>query len=95
MTERTPSVVGTRIRQAREMAGISARELDRLAGLSENHTSLLESVVRDVRTETAAAIARTLGVSLDWLVLGEGKAPTERTVRAAVETARQLYHSTA
>lgn len=91
-TRPVPSAVGARIREARELAGISARELDRLAGLSENHTSLLESVVRDVRAETAVAVARTLGVSLDWLLVGEGKAPSERSVRAAVEAARAAYN---
>ena len=84
----SPSPVGVRIREARELAGISARELDRLAGLSENHTSLLESVVRDVRAETAVAVARALGVSLDWLLVGAGRPPTARAVRAAIDAAR-------
>lgn len=87
-TRPSPSPVGVRIREARELAGISARELDRLAGLSENHTSLLESVVRDVRAETAVAVARTLGVSLDWLLVGAGRPPTARAVRAAIDAAR-------
>ena len=77
------------VRMARALSGISARELDRLANLAEGHTSLIENGSRpNVEARTAAAIAQVLGVSLDWLVSGEGKAPTERGVKAAVEAAR-------
>lgn len=70
---------------------MSARELDRLADISEGHTSLLESVVDDVRATTLAKLSRVLGVDLHWLITGEGREPSARMVKAAVETARSAY----
>lgn len=70
------------------MAALSARELDRLAEMTEGHTSLLESVVVNVRTDTLAKLARVLGVSIDWLVTGECSPPLENVVLAAVQAAR-------
>jgi hypothetical protein len=73
------------------MAGMAARELDRLADITEGHTSLLESVVENVSAQTLAKVSKVLGVSIDWLVTGEGKEPSERAVKAAVEAARAAY----
>lgn len=69
------SGVATRIRGAREKLGVGARELDRLAGLREGHTSIIEARGRDIETDTAAKIATALGVSLDWLISGKGEGP--------------------
>jgi transcriptional regulator with XRE-family HTH domain len=81
--------VGGRIKQARCLAKIAARELDRLAGITEGHTSLIESGhVADATSQTLVKIARVLGVSLDWLVSGFGDGPTTDTVIAAVAVAR-------
>ena len=69
--------------------GLSTRELDRLAGITEGHTSLIETGARpNIEARTAASLARVLGVSLDWLVTGAGKEPSERAVRSAVAAAR-------
>mgnify|MGYP003766576231 FL=1 len=74
--------LGARLRWAREKSGISARRLDELAGLSPGHTSAIESERRlDPSTSTVAALARALGISLDWLVDGTGTAPSERKLR--------------
>lgn len=73
---------------------MSARELDRLSEITEGHTSLIESgVVRDVGTQTLSKIAKVLGVSLDWLVTGQGKVPTARQVSAAVNAARGVQRA--
>lgn len=64
--------MGQRLREAREAIGISARELDRRAGLTEGHTSLLEGG-RNMEVGTAAKLAIALGVSLDWLVFGDSR----------------------
>ena len=89
MSSTQPSPVAERIRQTRLLAGISARELARLAGLQPSHASLIESgTVANVRVDTLAALARALGCSLDWLVNGDGDAPTEEMVRGAVLIAR-------
>jgi transcriptional regulator with XRE-family HTH domain len=34
-----------------------------------------------------AAVAETLGISVEWLLFGKGDAPTEESVRVAVEAA--------
>lgn len=81
-----------RLRKARGLVDLSARELDRLAGLAEGHTSLIENGTRAaVEAKTAQALARVLGISLDWLIAGLGKMPSERTVRSAVDAARVAY----
>jgi transcriptional regulator with XRE-family HTH domain len=81
--------VGDRLRSVRLLAGISARELGRLAHLQQSHASLIESgVVANVRVDTLRELARVLGCSLDWLVNGEGATPTAEDVLAAVAAAR-------
>jgi transcriptional regulator with XRE-family HTH domain len=66
-----------RLKKARTAAKISARRLDKLAGLTPGHTTLIESGRRPNPTATtAAALARALDVSLEWLVSGRGAAPT-------------------
>lgn len=85
-----------RLRRARELAGISARELDRLARLTEGHTSLIESGERsNVEARTATALATTLGLSLDWLITGKGRDPIEADIRTAIERARAARASSA
>lgn len=62
--------IAARLKFARARLGISARELDRRADLTEGHTSLLETGTRGIEALTAAKLAEALGVSLDWLVRG-------------------------
>ncbi len=84
-----PEHIGGRLRKLREMAGLSARELDRLAERTEGHCNLIEVRPKaNVGAATLADYARVLGVSLDWLVLGVGDPPRVEDVRAAVERAR-------
>ena len=72
-----------------ERADTSHRDLDRLAGLSEGHiTMMLRRQSGRIENATAVALSETLGASLDWLLAGKGKPPSERDVRAAVERAR-------
>jgi len=93
---RKPSGIGLRLREARTVAAVSARELDRLADTTEGHTSLIESgVVQNANAETLAKLAAVLGVSLDWLVTGSGPPPSSRVVRAAIIAARNASASSA
>lgn len=72
--------------------GLSTREVDRLAGISEGHTWTLErDSSRNHETKTIDKIARVFGFSLDYLVRGEGDPPTEDRIREAVELARREY----
>jgi len=88
-------MLSERLREARTLAGVKSRELDRLAGLSECHTQHIETGRRpNPETATIAPLARVLGVSLDWLIAGNGPAPEEAAVKAAVEQARQAAKAT-
>ena len=81
-----------RLRKARELSGLNQRQLSLAADLSEWHVSKLE---RDLSTSiehtTAAKLAGALGVTLDWLVLGNGPEPKQRTVRTAAKAAYSAY----
>lgn len=69
---------------------LSSRELDRLAGLCDGHTSLIERGVKPrIELKTAIGLAEVLGLSLDWLALGKGAAPAKDAVIAAVTAARK------
>jgi len=84
------SNLAERLRHLRENAGLSAKALDVLADLTPGHTTLIETGRRaDPSASTVEALASVLGVTLDWLVTGEGREPSERSVRAAVDAARR------
>lgn len=80
----------TRLELARVLAGLSMQELSKLSGLAGSHARLIaRGAVRSPRVEAAERLARTLGVSLDWLVSGIGPEPTPASVQAAVAKARE------
>lgn len=85
-----PQTLSDRLREARSFSSLSARELDRLAGIGQGHSALIESGQRpNVEAKTATALARVLGVSLDWLLMGRGRPPSDAAIRAAVAEARK------
>lgn len=85
------STIRARVRKLRVLSGLSARELAGIAGVAHSLVSYLEEGTRvDPRSSTVTALAATCGVSLDWLVLGEGDEPTAESVHAAVEAARAV-----
>ena len=68
-------------------------EISTLAGLAPSHVALIlrrgaERRGAGLSGKTAAALAKVLGCSTDWLLTGEGERPTPEAVRAAVERAR-------
>lgn len=61
--------VGQRIRELREARGLSGNALAKLAGISQGHLRDIEIGRHKSPTlETARAIARALGVTLDNLI---------------------------
>ncbi len=84
-----PESVQDRLRWAREQAEVSARELDRLSGKAEGACAIFEASDRSALVTTTDAYARTLGLSLDWLVRGNGPKPLAREIRRAVASARK------
>lgn len=85
----TMETIGKRLQWVRGLVGLSAREVDRLAGLTENHTRAIERKYDDrAQVSTVGKIAETLGVNPSWLAYGEGEPPTAEQVSKAVEAAR-------
>jgi len=84
--------MGKRVLRLRTKAGLSVSELAKIAGLkSPSHIGLIERGERvGIAVQTAMALSRTLGASLDWLVDGKGDEPTEAEVRSAVERASKV-----
>jgi len=82
-------VLGERVKLVREMAGLTARGLDRLVGVAEGYTSLIESGKRrNIGSDLLSSYAEKLGASLDWLISGKGAAPAKATVVAAMQKAK-------
>jgi transcriptional regulator with XRE-family HTH domain len=78
-----------RLKEVRALAGITAIELDNLAGTSRGHVSMIEAGNKsNLETRTVVSIAKVLGLSLDWLLLGVGAAPSRSKVLTAVARAR-------
>jgi len=68
----------SRLKQAREEAGLSVRELSRQCGLSKSALYDMESgKAETIYLCNATLIAKTLKVSACWLCFGEGN-KTER-----------------
>jgi transcriptional regulator with XRE-family HTH domain len=87
---RDTKTLATRVAFARALAeDLSARELDRIAGLHQGHTWAIESGERDnIERDTARKLAAALGVTVGWLLENEGARPTSNEVCAAVRRAR-------
>ncbi len=74
--------IGERLKQLREMRGLSQNELAKRAGVSHPVVSDLERGIReDMTVSTAKALARALGVSLEMLV-GDVDSETEAAALA-------------
>ena len=71
-------VVGRRLRSARRLRGLSQKELAEKIGTSQNQVSTIERERSGTSLRTAAATARALNVSIDYLV-GWAADPTPPT----------------
>ena len=83
----THDSVADRIAHARGLVGLSPFRLSKLAGLSRSAIWLIEDGQREPRETTLERIAPVLGVTVEWLAEGKGKAPRAATVRLAVAKA--------
>lgn len=89
IVHRMTTTLAERLRTLREQGEVSGRELARLAGLAEPHISMIERGARPrIGAAVAEKIARTLGCSLDWLLLGQGEPPSADSIRTAIARAR-------
>ncbi len=77
--------LGERMKEARGAKGLSQHALARAAKVSQAHISNVENGKRDtLGSDLVAPVAEALGVSLEWLLTGEG--PRERRDDAPART---------
>ncbi len=62
------TLLGNRIRVAREKEGITQEELAERINISPSHISVIERGVKTVRIDTVVRIANELDVSADYLL---------------------------
>lgn len=80
---------GERIKAARNLIGLPSRQLDKAAGLEPGVSWAVEkSATGNSQSATLDKIARALGLSLDYVIRGEGEPPTKESVQAAIDAAR-------
>jgi transcriptional regulator with XRE-family HTH domain len=80
--------LATRAEYLRRTAGLGVREADRLAGTHRGQCAQIERGHREnPRRDALVKIAALYGARLDWLLTGEGKAPSERSIKRAVAAA--------
>jgi transcriptional regulator with XRE-family HTH domain len=73
-----PQTMGARLRAARTLRGLTQEALASAIKTSTFSVSKYErGELTNPQTDTLCGIARVLGVSLDWLVLGEGNGPSK------------------
>lgn len=78
-----------RLQATRKLAKLPAYELAELGGLSAGYVAHLErGRTKSPGLDALEALARVLGVTIDYLVSGTGPEPTEEHVVAAVARAR-------
>lgn len=87
------STTAERVRYLRDLAGLSQRMLSLLAGLHERHIGVLELRNRNLSAKHLIAVAKVLGASERWIVLGEGETPTADAVRVSVDEHREQYRA--
>lgn len=72
------STLGSRIAAARQARGWSQNELDQKAGLAKYRTIRYESDQLQPRVSTLGILAKTLGVSVTWLIYGNHPPKADR-----------------
>lgn len=73
-----------RMSKVRAMTGLSARKLDELVNAVRVTSRIENGVNADPHVSTLENIARSLDISLDWLVMGKGKPPSRARILARV-----------
>lgn len=79
-----PIAVGLRLREAREAAGLSQRDLS-FSGCSAAYISRIEAGTRIPSLQLLREMGRRLGVSEDFLATGSAIAPADAEAQALVE----------
>lgn len=85
----TPSILATRLRLAREQAGLSQGQVAKLLGLHRPSISEMEAGRRKVSAEELSELARIYSVSTSWLI-AEDDRPTSAEQAKIELAAREL-----
>jgi transcriptional regulator with XRE-family HTH domain len=72
MPDTKAATLGQRLQQALKARGMGINELDRAIG-KHGYCSRIARDEREATADNLGAIALALGISLDWLVLGQGE----------------------
>jgi transcriptional regulator with XRE-family HTH domain len=81
--DRTPTAIGTRLRQRRQSLGLSQRDLAE-PGVSYAYISRIESGARTPSVKALRKLAPKLGVSVEWLETGE-QSPAQKLARLVLD----------
>ena len=84
------TVIGQRIRVAREAARITQEELGRAVGCTAKHIGAIERGIKTPRLDTFIIIANTVGVSSDYLLQDLLGQPVDSLAGAFSAAAAQL-----
>ena len=89
VSEQQKNMMGAFIRQQRELADLSMRQVSSMVGISNPYLSQIERGLRAPSAAVAAGIATALGVSVDELYGQEGAAERSALLEA-IENATEL-----
>lgn len=77
-----------RVSLIHELSGLDRSEMSALATLTQCHVGMIiRGDVKEPSAATLIKIAHTFGTSLEWLMTGEGEAPTRQSVLLAIRAA--------
>lgn len=72
-----------RMKEAREAMGISQEKLAQIVGCSYVTINRIENGRSETSLDLTTRIAKTLAVSLDWLVHGSGQGPKAKRIQTS------------
>ena len=84
----TRIAIATRLRAAREKAGLSQGQVAKLLGMHRPTISEIEAGRRRVSAEELSLFAKTYDVSVSWLTKDEAEVPNPEVELAARELAK-------
>ena len=90
VTQRQKNFMGALIRQQRELADLSMRQVSSMAGISNPYLSQIERGLRAPSAAVAAGLATALGMDLDELYEQDEEDVEHTDVLAAIEQAKEL-----
>jgi transcriptional regulator with XRE-family HTH domain len=86
----TAETLSKRLAFARGLCGLSVRALERAAKLGSGHVWKVEAgQIESIAPATVTALAKVLGVSPAWLMLGEGSPPAPKSQPAKAKKPRR------